>query len=376
MTRIIHRREFLRETAVLGLGLTAFPALKVLAEFESSLPNTHEVDRRWYRTFDGTHTQCAVCPLNCVLESGQTCFCRTRRNHDGKLLSHAYENPCVISIDPIEKLPLHHCLPSQNTLSLAVGGCNLRCLYCQNWRQSQAMPQTLKNFELRASDVPAKASSKQCQIIAYTYTEPVAFFEYMTDIAALAARNRVRNVCASAMFINPDPLRELCKQIDAFAVALKGFDEKFYDRVLGSRLAPVLKAIETLRAEKKWFEIVTLIIPTYNDDLDKIREMCRWIARTVGPDTPIHFGRFVPEHKLKDLPRTPVPTLERCHQIACEEGLRYVYIFNVAPHEANNTYCHACRKTVIKRLGFKVLENHLSEGRCGFCRTAIPGVWV
>jgi len=360
----------------MGLAM-ASPAFEVLAKLNSQAAGrTREIDRRWYKTLAGNGTQCFICPLNCVLKDGETCFCRTRQNHQGRLLSHAYENPCVISIDSIEKLPLHHCLPGQNTLSLAVGGCNLRCLYCQNWEQSQALPEALKTFDLPINDVLPKAETKQCNIIAYTYTEPVAFYEYMTDIAQLARVKNVRNVCASALFINPDPLRELCKHIDAFAVALKGFDEKFYDRVLGSHLAPVLKAIETLRDEKKWFEIVTLIVPTYNDDPAKIKEMCQWLVKTVGTDVPIHFGRFVPEYKLKDLPRTPVPTLERCHRIARDAGLKYVYIFNVSPHEANNTYCPHCGKAVIKRLGFKVLENLLNQGSCSFCHTKIPGIWV
>jgi pyruvate formate lyase activating enzyme len=168
----------------------------------------------------------------------------------------------------------------------------------------------------------------------------------------------------------------MIKHMDAFAVALKAFDEKFYDRVLGITLKPVLKAIEVIADSKKWMELVTLIVPTYNDDLGKIKEMSKWLVKNAGKNVPIHFGRFVPEYKLKDLPRTPVKTLEKCRDIALDAGLKYVYIFNVSPHDGNNTYCPRCKKAVIKRLGFKILENKMKGDKCGMCGAKIPGVWT
>lgn len=291
-------------------------------------------------------------------------------------MTHAYGNPCIISVDPVEKLPLCHFLPGERTLSLAVAGCNLRCLYCQNWQQSQARPEDLRSFSLPPQEAVRGAQGKGLPIIAYTYTEPVAFSEYMLDVARLAKQAGLRNVCATAAFINPEPLRELCQVIDAFAVALKGFDDTFYERVVGAPLGPVLKALETLREEGVWFEVVNLVIPTFNDDLKKVRAMCAWIRTHLGAETPVHFGRFVPEYKLKNLPRTPVPTLERCREVALEEGLRYVYLFNVAPHEASHTYCPSCRTKLVERLGFQVLQNRLSQGRCPRCRAPIPGVWA
>ncbi|MBI2931668.1 MAG: AmmeMemoRadiSam system radical SAM enzyme [Planctomycetes bacterium] len=371
MNGSLSRRTFLA-------GLTAAPALNVLDLFAQQAAKSNflkEIDARYYKHLDHKQTQCLVCPLNCILQPGQTCFCRTRRNHDGTLLSHAYNNPCTLSIDPIEKLPLAHFLPGESTLSLAVGGCNLRCLYCQNWQQSQVKPEELKTFDLPREKAVEGAAKKEVRILAYTYTEPVAFYEYARDVSVLAKEKGLKNVVATALFINPDPLRELCKTTDAFAVALKGFDEKFYEKVLGSDLKPVLRGLEVIREEKTWLEIVTLVVPGYNDDLAKIKEMTGWIAKNLGTKVPLHFGRFVPEYRLKDLPRTPVETLEKCRQIALDAGLEHVLIFNVSPHEGNNTRCARCKKEVIQRLGFKTIESHHTKGVCDYCKTRLPGVW-
>lgn len=369
----IDRREFLRRSITGGVALSALDVVKLFAE--GPAPTRIEVDPAFYKRLDNDRTQCFVCPLHCVLNPGETCFCRTRNNVDGRLLSFAYNNPCVLTIDAIEKLPLSHFLPGTQTLSLAVGGCNLRCLYCQNWDQSQARPETLKNFEVTKEKASDGAKKKDCKTIAYTYTDPVAFYEYMRDVSAFAKEKGIRNVCATALFIEKEPLRALCKSIDAFAVALKGFDEKFYDKVLGSQLKPVLDALVTLKEEKSWLEVVTLVVPTYNDDLGKIREQCKWHRKNLGADTPLHFGRFEPQYKLQELPRTPAETLEKCRAIGFEEGLKHVYIFNVSPHEGNNTFCPNCKAAVIQRLGFKILENTTKDGVCPKCRAKLPGVW-
>lgn len=356
-------------------GAASIPALDVLKLFAQEAPSFKEVDTHFYKKFDDHRTQCFICPLNCVLTPGQTCFCRTRHNHNGKLLSHAYGNPCILTIDAVEKLPLAHVLPGEQTLSLAVGGCNLRCLYCQNWQQSQSKPEDLKTFDVPREKAIDGAQKRNARILAYTYTEPVAFYEYCRDVSTLARQKGLKNVVATALFINPDPLRQLCKTVDAFAVALKGFDEKFYEKVLGSELKPVLRALEILKEEKTWFEIVTLIVPGYNDDLAKIKEMVAWIAKTLGTKVPVHFGRFVPEYRLKDLPRTPVETLEKCRQIGLDAGLDHVYIFNVSPHEGNNTRCPRCKKEVIQRLGFKIISNEVEKGACRYCKSKLPGLW-
>ncbi len=367
---------------LLGLGLSSAalallgPAGRALAAFEGRAGGPIEVDPRFWKRLPGQKTQCFICPLDCVLEAGQTCFCRTRTNHDGELRCHAYGNPCTLSVDAIEKLPLNHFLPGEQTLSIAFGGCNLRCLYCQNWAQSQSKPDDLKTFDYPPERALEAVVKKQIGTIAYTYTEPVVFFEYVRDLSELARQRGVRNVCATAAFIEVEPVKELCRTIDAFCVALKGFSDKFYDKVCGSQLKPILRAIEAIRAAGPWLEIVNLVLPSYNDSQAEIKKLCHWVRLELGVRTPLHFARFTPEYRMRDLPPTPVKTLEQCREIARDEGLEHVYILNVSPHDANQTYCPRCGKVLIKRLGFDVLENQVQKGACPFCSSALPGVWA
>lgn len=372
------RRDFIKKgslvTAALGLSGVA---LEVADYFLSSVyaETTIEIAKHQYKKLEESKVQCLICPLNCTLKPGETCFCRTRKNVNGRLICYAYNNPFNISIDPIEKLPLHHFLPGAKTISLAIGGCNLRCIYCQNWKQAQAKPEDLKNLYLTKEECVSKSLNKHIKVVAYTYTEPVAFYEYVRDVSIYAKEKGMKNVVASGGFINPEPLKEWCKTIDAFSIALKGFDNKFYEKVIGCEMKPILSCIETIKSQNVWLEIVTLIVPTMNDDLKKTEEMCKWIKKTCGEKTPVHFGRFVPEYKLKDLPRTPVPTLEKCREVGLNTGLKHVYIFNVSPHEGNNTVCSGCKKEVIKRKGFDIIENSVKNGSCGFCRKKLDGIW-
>jgi pyruvate formate lyase activating enzyme len=340
-------------------------------------------DGRWVREIDfykqlpNRKIQCFVCPLDCVLNEGETCFCRTRTNVGGRLFTRAYNNPCILDVDPIEKLPLNHFRPGTQTLTIGVGGCNVRCVYCQNWEQSQKMPDELKTFELTPAEAVAHARKKKIDTIAFSYTEPIAFLEYAKDVARAAKEAKLRVVVATAAFVEPEPLLDFAQYVDAFVVALKGFDEEFYHRACGVKLAPVLTALETIKKRTKcWLEVLNLVVPSYNDDLAKITEMSAWVHGRLGPDVPLHFARFAPMYKLANLPRTPVPTLEAACAAARETGLKYVYTSNIAPHEGNNTFCASCRQPAIERLGFKVLGNKLKSGQCPGCHRKLPGVWA
>ncbi len=349
----------------IGRVLAAGPSAKL----------TREVD--FYESLPNDRIQCFVCPLDCVLDDGETCFCRTRTNVGGRLFSRAYSNPCILRVDPIEKVPLNHFRPGTKALSIGVGGCNVRCLYCQNWQHSQKVPDQLKTFDLTPEQAVAAAKKKGLDTIAFTYTEPVAFLEYAKDIAKLAKKARLKVVAATAAFVRTKPLLDFAKYVDAFAIALKGFDEDFYYRSLGIHLEPVLDAIKTVKKRSRcWVELVNLVVPTYNDDPETIRKMVRWIRKHVGGNVPLHFARFVPMYRLTNLPRTPVQTLEAACTAARDAGLRYVYTSNIAPHEGNNTVCASCHKPVIHRLGFKILKNKLTKGVCHNCRKKLPGVWT
>ncbi|MFH1417447.1 MAG: AmmeMemoRadiSam system radical SAM enzyme [Planctomycetota bacterium] len=372
------RRKFLATLGRCAGGACLACGLGPLAAraFADDTPRfTREID--FYERLPGKRIQCFVCPLNCVLNDGETCFCRTRTNVGGLLYSRAYNNPCILRVDPIEKLPLHHFRPGTKTLTLGVGGCNVRCIYCQNWEQSQKMPDELKTFDLTAEGAVAAAKKKEIDTIAFSYTEPVAFLEYAKDIARAAKKAKLRVVAATAAFVNPKPLIDFAQYVDAFAISLKGFDEEFYHRSLGISLAPVLEAIKTVKKSTKcWLELTNLVVPTYNDDADKITKMVKWIRKNLGGNVPVHFARFVPMYRLANLPRTPVQTLETACDAARKAGLRFVYTSNISPHPANNTYCPWCDGPLVQRLGFKTLESKLEKGNCPKCRKRLPGVWI
>jgi pyruvate formate lyase activating enzyme len=370
------RREFLAALARWGTGAAAAPA--ALAAFARELLAAedpyYEVEH--YHTLnDGKTIQCFVCPLDCVLEDGLTCFCQTRKNHGGTLYSHAFGNPCILRTDPIEKTPLNHFLPGTKTLSIGVGGCNLRCLYCQNWQQSQTRPERLKTYKLPPERAAGGAKEGSIPTIALTYTEPVSFLEYAFRIAEHAKEHGVRTVAATGAYINPAPMKEFGKRVDALCLALKGFDEAFYRDVVGCEFKPILDALVAARETDAWIEVVTLLVPTLNDDTKQIQELSKWVKKNMGADTPLHFSRFVPEYKLKNLPRTPIETLDRARKIAQDAGMKYVYTTNVAPHEGSATYCTKCKTPLVRRVGFKILENKLRDGKCPRCKRKVPGVW-
>jgi len=214
--------------------------------------------------------------------------------------------------------------------------------------------------------------------IAFNFTEAVVFLEYATDIARLAKKKGLHVVCATAAFIEPEPLIAFAEHVDAFAVTLKGFTEEFYHDSIGVKLAPVLTAIKTIKHRtSSWLELISLIVPGYNEDMNEFRRMCGWIRQNVGAETPLHFARFVPEYKLKDVEQTPVPVMEEAKRVALQGGMKYVYLSNIAPHPDTNTYCPRCKRPLIERHGFEILRRwDNGQGRCPTCRITLPGVWT
>ncbi|MCK4353131.1 AmmeMemoRadiSam system radical SAM enzyme [candidate division WOR-3 bacterium] len=319
--------------------------------------------------------QCHLCPHNCVLKPGQRGFCRVRKNINGKLYTLNYGLPCAVHIDPIEKKPLFHFLPKSGVFSIATAGCNLRCKFCQNWGISQRPPEETENVSLSPKEVVRIAKEKGCPSIAYTYSEPTNFYEYMFETAKLAKKAGIKNTMHSNGYINPKPLRKLCKYLDAANIDLKGFTDEFYQELTQGHLDPVLRSLKIIKEEGVWLEITNLIVPTKNDDPKTIRKMCEWIRDSLGPDVPLHFSRFSPLYKLRNLPPTPVETLEEARKIALDVGLKYVYIGNIPGHKAESTYCPKCSRMVIHRIGYHIAENNIVNGRCKFCGCKIPGIW-
>ncbi len=278
-------------------------------------------------------------------------------------------------VDPIEKKPFFHFRPGALAFSLATAGCNVNCKFCQNWEISQVRPEQVPSHYAPPAAVAETAERYACRAIAYTYSEPVIFLEYVLDCAEAGHAHGVPSVVVSNGFIQQDPLKKLCARVDAIKVDLKSFSPKYYKEVVNGELKPVLDALVTMRKLGAWTEIVYLVVPTLNDSEREFRELARWIHQNLGPDVPIHFTRFHPEYLLKNLPPTPVETLERAKKIGDAEGLHFVYIGNVPGHPAENTYCPKCRHLVIERAGFTVSQMLLKDGRCRQCHYPIPGLW-
>ncbi|HBR15849.1 MAG TPA: AmmeMemoRadiSam system radical SAM enzyme [Candidatus Omnitrophica bacterium] len=319
--------------------------------------------------------ECTLCPRRCRLVEGQRGDCRVRLNLDGKLQTLVYGNPCSVHVDPIEKKPLFHVLPATGSFSIATAGCNLHCKFCQNWQISQRVPEETQNYDLPPEKVVSEAIRAQCKSIAYTYSDPVIFFEYTLDTAKLARKAGLLNLMITAGYIEEEPLLELCPYMDAANVDLKGITEEFYQKMSSAELAPIQKAIKIMCREGVWVEITNLVVPTWNDSEQDIRTLCQWMVDNLGPDVPLHFSRFWPMHQLKNLPPTPPETLTMAWQIAKEEGIHYTYVGNVPGHEGNNTLCPHDKKILIRRIGYQILENNIVDSKCRFCQTKIPGIW-
>ncbi len=318
--------------------------------------------------------QCELCPNGCVLDEGQHSRCRARMNKGGVLYSLVYGKPCAVHVDPIEKKPFSHFLPGTTAFSIATAGCVLSCKFCQNWQISQARPEDTDTYDLPPDEVVRKAMFYECRSISYTYTEPTVFYEYMYDTAVIAKKYGIKNTMHSCGYINEKPLRKLSKYMNAANIDLKGFTEDFYKRICNGSLKPVLNSLVVLKQEGVWLEITNLVLPTLNDDMKTIREMCKWIKKNLGVDTPIHFSRFYPHYKLDNLPPTPLETITEARKTAMDVGLKYVYIGNIR-HEGENTYCPKCKKMLIEREGYFVKQNNIASGKCKFCSTSIAGVW-
>lgn len=353
------------------MSLTALAGTVITgnAQFNNNLNvNT----RFWHKSGDVIF--CDLCPHGCVLPKGKIGICRSRKNADGALLSLGYANPCAIHTDPIEKKPLYHILPGTKTYSLGIAGCNLRCKNCQNHPISQSSPLQTQNIYLPPEKAVEQAIKNGCSSIAYTYSEPVVWIEYVLDTASLARKAGLKNILVSSGYINNGPFEELCTVIDGAHIDLKSFDNDVYNKLNAGKLEPVLQTLVTARKADVWLEVVNLVIPQWSDDFEMIRKMCRWIKQNLGSSTPLHFSRFFPLYKLANLYPTPVKTLLTARKIAIEEGLLFVYIGNV-PEINTNTFCTKCGELLVSRIGYNTTVHALTGGMCAKCKTSVPGVW-
>ncbi len=338
--------------------------------------NLSAVECMHYEVLPGKKVRCHICPRACEVSDGQRGWCGVRENRDGKYVLLVHGKACSAHIDPIEKKPLYHYLPGTQALSIATAGCNFECKFCQNWEISQIRPEQIEAVDLPPKKIVAVAKARKISTIAFTYTEPTIFYDYAFDTAKLARAAGVGSAIISNGYMRTEALKQLCEHLTAVKVDFKAYSKKFYRYVCRGELEPVLETLKTCRKIGIHLEIVVLVIPTLNDSPKELKAMAKWIVDNLGPDVPLHFSRFGPAYRLKNLPPTPIRTLTTAHALAKAAGIRHVYIGNVPMHPANHTYCHKCNKLLIKRLGYRVSQINLTPaGQCPGCKTPLPGVF-
>ncbi len=311
----------------------------------------------------------------CVVAQGMRGLCRSRININDILYTLNYGNLCSICADPVEKKPLYHFLPGSKVLSIASAGCNLRCLNCQNWSISQHSSTEVKHMIFTPEEVVNHALFQNIKAIAFTYTEPTVFYEFMCDTADLAKRNGIKSIMVSNGYINEDPLKQLCKNLDAANIDLKCFDTGLYYKISGGYLEPVLNSLKVLKDHGVWLEITNLIIPGWTDNLAMIENMCNWLAENGFEETPLHLSRFYPTYNMESLQATPEETIIKAVKIAIDAGIKFVYPGNIPHLNADDTLCPGCSKVLVKRLGYRVVELNLKNGNCTECSHHLKGVW-
>ena len=330
----------------------------------------------WHKLEDG-RVQCDLCPRECKLHEGQRGLCFVRENLNNEIVLTTYGLSSGYCIDPIEKKPLNHFLPGTPVLSFGTAGCNLACKYCQNWDISKSREMHTLADEASPELIARAAEQLNCRSVAYTYNDPVIFHEYAIDVAKECRKKGIKSVAVTAGYVSPEPRKEFYDYMDAANVDLKAFTEKFYYKLTGGHLQPVLDTLLYIKHETNvWLEITTLLIPGYNDSQEEIDELTQWVVKELGPDVPLHFTAFHPDWKMLDVPPTPFGTLTKAREIAMNNGVRYAYTGNVHDETGESTYCHQCGEKLIGRDWYVLSAWNLDEhGACKKCGTQCAGVF-
>jgi len=329
-----------------------------------------------YQKLDENKVQCNLCAHRCVINPGKKGICKVKVNKSGILYTNVYGKTITQNIDPIEKKPLYHFYPCSKAYSIATAGCNFHCRFCQNWDISQITNNEILKSGLQATpeQIVLNAKESGCENIAYTYTEPTIFFEYSYDTACVAHEAGLNNIYITNGYMTTEMLDMISPYLDAVNVDLKAFRDKTYRRIIGARLQPVLENLKKIRQLGIWLEVTSLIIPGVNDDPVEIREMANFIANELGQDVPWHISRFFPAYKMKDIPATPLQTLQMAKKIGLEAGLYYVYLSNVKSDGDMDTKCPQCGYLLIERSYFGMMVNNIQENHCPNCGMNIAGI--
>jgi len=330
----------------------------------------------WHMLDDG-RVQCDVCPRHCKLHEGKRGLCFVRARKDDQIVLTTYGRSSGFCVDPIEKKPLNHFLPGTPVLSFGTAGCNLACKFCQNWDISKSRETDTLASNASPEQIANAAGQLGCRSVAYTYNDPVIFLEYAIDTAQACHEKGIQSVAVTAGYIDEKPREDFFRHMDAANVDLKAFTERFYYKLTGGHLQPVLDTLVWLKQESDvWFELTTLVIPGENDSEAELEEMTQWVVENLGPDVPMHFSAFHPDWKMMDTPPTPAGSLITAVDIARKNGVRYAYVGNVHNADYDSTWCHQCGTRLIERDWYQLGEWNLTDdGHCNKCGARCAGVF-
>lgn len=320
---------------------------------------------KYWHVLDDGRIQCDVCPRDCKLHEGQRGACFVRGRINDRMVLTTFGRSSGFCIDPIEKKPLNHFLPGSRVLSFGTAGCNLACKFCQNWDISKSREMDRLLDRALPSAIAKEARARSCQSVAFTYNDPVVFFEYAIDTADACHDLSLKTVAVTAGYMHAAARREFYAKMDAANIDLKAFSDDFYTKLCGGHLQPVLDTLSYVYHDTDcWLEITTLLIPGYNDSDAELASLAAWVARELGPDVPLHFSAFHPDWKMTDVPLTPRETLSKARRIALDAGLHYVYTGNVHDEEGGTTYCPSCHQALIVRDWYDICHYDLTPGAC------------
>jgi len=327
---------------------------------------------QYYKRKNDTSIICLLCKHYCTLKEDKSGICGVNYNKNNKLINKVYGHPAALNIDPIEKKPLYHFLPSSTSLSLGTVGCNFKCPFCQNHDISQTSTIN-ENIIYMPKDIVELALEHRVQSISYTYNEPTIWYPYAKDIGLLAKENGLKNVFVSSGYESHEVLQDMISWVDGANIDLKSFSHDYYKKVLKTDLDGVLESFIEFSKSNIWLEITTLLIPNINDSEAELHKMAKFISSKLGTDIPWHLSAFHPDYKMLDTPRTPLSTLLKAKEIAQSYSIKYVYLGNV--NYDNSTYCDKCGEKLIQRDAFHSQILNIQDGRCLICGNKIKGVW-
>ena len=326
----------------------------------------------YQKVIDKNTVQCEICPRKCELALNHSGYCYVRKNINNQVVLETYGYNTGLAIDPVEKKPMYQFYPGTKVLSFGTLGCNLGCLFCQNSSTTKAKVPINQCQTATPEQIVNTAKAYGCKCVAFTYNDPIVFFEYAIETAKLCRKAGIKTIAVTSGYMNPKPAEEFYSLMDGANIDLKAFDEDFYVKNCSAHLKPVLDTIEYVVKKTKCFvELTTMLIEGENNQF--IEKECDWILKNLGDSVPLHFSAFTPRYKYINRPATKYETLEKAYNTAKKMGLKYVYTGNLTTPETSATYCKNCGEAIIKRDGYNLIANHVEDGKCQFCGTKVDG---